>query len=77
MTADLVTQLQTLHADAFGWALHCCGGDFHLAEETLQQSYAKLGAMAEKNSPQDFARFIDSEVKGWAPIVKASGARVD
>ncbi|SDM24268.1 Tripartite-type tricarboxylate transporter, receptor component TctC [Oryzisolibacter propanilivorax] len=43
----------------------------------IQQAYAKLGAMAEKNSPQDFARFIDSEVKNWAPVVKASGARVD
>ncbi len=43
----------------------------------VQQAYAKLGAMSEKNSPQEFGRFIDSEVKGWAPIVKASGARVD
>ncbi len=43
----------------------------------IQQAYAKLGALAEKNSPQDFARFIDAEVKGWAPVVKASGARVD
>ncbi len=43
----------------------------------VQQAYAKLGAVAEKNTPQDFARFIDAEVKGWAPVVKASGARVD
>jgi tripartite-type tricarboxylate transporter receptor subunit TctC len=43
----------------------------------VKEAYAKLGAVAEKNSPQDFSRFIQSEVKNWAPIVKASGAKVD
>lgn len=43
----------------------------------VKEAYAKLGAVAEKNSPQDFSRFIQSEVKSWAPIVKASGAKVD
>jgi len=42
MTAEFVSQLQSLHADAFGWALHCCGGDFHCAEEVLQLAYVKV-----------------------------------
>ena len=43
----------------------------------IKQAYAKLGAIAEKNSPQDFNRFILDEVNSWAPVVKASGAQVD
>ena len=43
----------------------------------IKQAYAKLGAIAEKNSPQDFSRFINDEVNSWAPVVKASGAQVD
>jgi tripartite-type tricarboxylate transporter receptor subunit TctC len=27
--------------------------------------------------PDEFTRFIDSEIKKWAQVVKASGARVD
>lgn len=38
-TAD---QLEALHADAFGWALHCCGGDHARAEDVLQNAYLKL-----------------------------------
>lgn len=37
-TADL---LESLHPDAFGWALHCCGGDHSRAEEVLQNAYLK------------------------------------
>jgi tripartite-type tricarboxylate transporter receptor subunit TctC len=28
-------------------------------------------------SPEQFAQFIKDEVARWAPVVKASGARVD
>ena len=32
----------------------------------VMQAYAKLGAVVEKNSPQDFNRFIHAEVEAWA-----------
>lgn len=34
--------LESLHPDAFGWALHCCGGDHARAEDVLQNAYVKL-----------------------------------
>jgi len=43
----------------------------------VQQAYAKLGAVAEKTTPQQFGAFIKSEVANWAPVVKTSGATVD
>ncbi|MDZ4402557.1 RNA polymerase sigma factor [Prosthecobacter sp.] len=38
-TAD---QLEALHPDAFGWAMHCCAGDHARAEDVLQNAYLKL-----------------------------------
>ena len=43
----------------------------------VKEAYAKLGAVSEKNTPAQFKEFIRSEVESWAPVVKASGARVD
>ena len=40
-TADI---LESLHPDAFGWALHCCGGDASRAEDVLQNAYLKLAS---------------------------------
>jgi len=39
---DLATQLEQLHAAAFGWALSCCGWDRTTAEDVLQASYLKI-----------------------------------
>ena len=42
MNDEFLSQLHVLHADAFGWALHCCAGDHSRAEDVLQNAYAKL-----------------------------------
>ena len=42
MDKELATNLETLHPDAFGWALHCCGGDVSRAEDVLQNAYLKV-----------------------------------
>ncbi|MCY1369249.1 hypothetical protein D9M69_562770 [compost metagenome] len=36
-----------------------------------------LGAIPGGDTPQAFARQIDAEISKWAPVVKASGAKVD
>jgi tripartite-type tricarboxylate transporter receptor subunit TctC len=35
------------------------------------------GARFSPNSPDEFAAFVKSEIAKWAPVVKASGAKVD
>ena len=35
------------------------------------------GAIPSGNTPQEFAQLINAELKKWAPVVKASGAKVD
>jgi RNA polymerase sigma-70 factor (ECF subfamily) len=42
MERAIADQLESLHPDAFGWALHCCGGDHARAEDVLQNAYLKL-----------------------------------
>lgn len=44
MERETADQLESLHTDAFGWALHCCGGDHSRAEDVLQNAYLKLAA---------------------------------
>ncbi len=38
----IADHLESLHPDAFGWALHCCGGDHARAEDVLQNAYVKV-----------------------------------
>jgi tripartite-type tricarboxylate transporter receptor subunit TctC len=35
------------------------------------------GAIPSGNTPKEFAKLIDAELKKWGPVVKASGAKVD
>lgn len=44
MERETADQLEALHPDAFGWALHCCGGDHSRAEDVLQNAYLKLAS---------------------------------
>jgi len=42
MNDALVNALEPLHADAYGWALHCCEGAHHEAADVLQNAYLKV-----------------------------------
>jgi tripartite-type tricarboxylate transporter receptor subunit TctC len=43
----------------------------------IKEKLLAQGAIPSGNSPQEFASLIDAEIKKWAVVVKASGARVD
>jgi tripartite-type tricarboxylate transporter receptor subunit TctC len=43
----------------------------------IKEKLLAQGAIPSGNTPQEFAALIDAEIKKWAPVVKASGARVD
>jgi len=43
----------------------------------LTPRFAELGAYPLSSSPQEFSRFIQDEIRKWAPVVKRSGAKVD
>src|SRR4051812_39062775 len=43
----------------------------------IKQRLITEGARYSPNTPEQFAAFIKSEIAKWAPVVKASGARVD
>jgi len=43
----------------------------------LKEKLLAQGAIPSGNTPAQFAALIDSELKKWQPVVKASGAKVD
>ena len=48
-----------------------------LASPAVKEKLLGQGAIPSGNTPAEFAKFIDDETKKWAPVVKASGAKVD
>jgi len=44
---------------------------------TIKEKLLAQGAIPSGNTPAEFAKFIDSEHKKWAQVVKNSGAKVD
>ena len=62
--ADVVLKLQQETAKA-------------LNSPAIKEKLLAQGAIPSGNSPQEFTKLIDSEIKKWASVVKASGARVD
>lgn len=48
-----------------------------LKSSELKASMMKLGFEPKTGSPQDFAALLASEMQKWAPIVKATGFRID
>jgi tripartite-type tricarboxylate transporter receptor subunit TctC len=43
----------------------------------IKEKLLSQGALPSGNTPQEFAKLIDSEIRKWAGVVKASGAKVD
>ncbi|WP_297652031.1 tripartite tricarboxylate transporter substrate binding protein [Hydrogenophaga sp.] len=62
--ADVVSRLQQETAKA-------------LSQPAVKERLLAQGAIPGGNTPQEFTRMIDAEIAKWAPVVKASGARVD
>ena len=48
-----------------------------LATAAMRERLQAQGAIPSGNTPTEFARLIDAETRKWAPVVKASGAKVD
>ncbi len=48
-----------------------------LASPAVKERLVAAGAIPSGASPQEFASFIDAEIKKWAVVVKVSGAKVD
>ena len=48
-----------------------------LKTPAMMEKLLAQGAIPSGNTPQEFAALIDAEIRKWAPVVKASGAKVD
>ncbi len=48
-----------------------------LHSPAIKEKLLAQGAIPSGNTPAEFTRFIDAEIRKWAPVVKASGAKVD
>jgi tripartite-type tricarboxylate transporter receptor subunit TctC len=48
-----------------------------LGDEDLKERLAKLGAEPGPMTPDEYSRFVHSEIVKWAKVVKASGATAD
>ena len=62
--ADVVSRLQQETAKA-------------LNSPAMKEKLLAQGAIPSGNTPAEFAKLIEAEIKKWAPVVKASGAKVD
>lgn len=48
-----------------------------LSTPAIKEKMLAQGAIPSGNTPAEFAKLIDSEIKKWAQVVKTSGAKVD
>ena len=48
-----------------------------LGTPAMKEKLLAQGAIPSGNTPAEFARLIDSEIRKWAEVVKVSGAKVD
>lgn len=61
---DTITRIQQETAKALG-------------TPAIKERLQAQGAIPSGNTPQEFARLIDAEIRKWAPVVRNSGAKVD
>ncbi len=62
--ADIVSRIQLETAKA-------------LASAAIKEKLLAQGAIPGGNTPAEFTKMIEAEIAKWAPVVKASGAKVD
>ena len=48
-----------------------------LRSPEMKTSFAKVSAIAQPGSPEDFAAFLKAELPKWAHIVQISGAKAE
>ena len=48
-----------------------------MQQSDVKEMLASVGAAPSVSTPQEFAKFIDSEVTRWSEVVKASGAKAE
>jgi len=48
-----------------------------MALPDMKTLWANLGATAGGQTPEEFDRFVKSEIANWGKVVKASGAKVE
>jgi tripartite-type tricarboxylate transporter receptor subunit TctC len=48
-----------------------------MQQSDVKEKLASVGATPSVSTPQEFAKFIDSEVTRWGEVVKASGAKAE
>lgn len=61
---DIVSRIQQETAKALG-------------SPAIKEKLLAQGAIPGGNTPAEFAKMIEAEIAKWAPVVKASGAKVD
>jgi tripartite-type tricarboxylate transporter receptor subunit TctC len=48
-----------------------------MATDEMKEKYASGGSKATAMTPQQFAAFVREDTERWAPVIRASGARVE
>jgi RNA polymerase sigma-70 factor (ECF subfamily) len=81
--AELRSQLEEHHPEAYGWALYCCSHDTKEAEDVLQTAYLKiLNGKARFNANSTFRTWLfgvirntaaDQRRSWWRRLLRESG----
>ena len=73
---DVCAELERLHGECFGWALHCCSGRRTDAEEVLQSAYLKvLSGRARFNGGSSFKTWLLAVIRNTAADAERCATR--